>query len=399
MKIIKLISENVKKIKAVEIVPDGNVVKITGRNEQGKTSVLDSILYALAGQRGIPEKVLREGQETGRIEIDLGEYKIERTFSAKGSYLQVTTEAGALFPSPQALLDKMTESLAFDPLAFAGVSTKEQVEQVKKLTGLDFDELENRKQALFEERTDIGRTGKIYKGLVEGCNQKEKIEPIDVVALVEKINYLSAQDAEIIKLDLCLEKQLTTIVELGARLDKEKMELKRLTSEKAKTIKNCDPERLELLNGQFAQAEETNTKAAEYVKYLDSKRKLNEVVKEYKKCTEEIEKLDTKKTQLIASTKMPIEGLSIDAGKVMYKGFEFSELSSAEKLRVSMAMAMAMNPDLKVILAKDASLLDESNMKQIEEMAKEKDYQVWLEIVDSTGKIGFYIEEGEIQNV
>ncbi len=43
MKIIKLQSENIKKLKAIEIKPDSNLIQITGANAQGKTSVLDSI--------------------------------------------------------------------------------------------------------------------------------------------------------------------------------------------------------------------------------------------------------------------------------------------------------------------------------------------------------------------
>ena len=47
MKIVKLTAENFKRLEAVEITPDGNTVLISGRNGQGKSSVLDSILAAL----------------------------------------------------------------------------------------------------------------------------------------------------------------------------------------------------------------------------------------------------------------------------------------------------------------------------------------------------------------
>lgn len=40
LKIVRLASENIKRLKAVEIVPNGHTVTITGKNDQGKTSVL-----------------------------------------------------------------------------------------------------------------------------------------------------------------------------------------------------------------------------------------------------------------------------------------------------------------------------------------------------------------------
>ena len=43
MKIVQLTAENVKRLTAVSIAPDGNLVQITGRNGQGKASVLDAI--------------------------------------------------------------------------------------------------------------------------------------------------------------------------------------------------------------------------------------------------------------------------------------------------------------------------------------------------------------------
>ena len=64
-----------------------------------------------------------------------------------------------------------------------------------------------------------------------------------------------------------------------------------------------------------------------------------------------------------------------------------------------MSIAMALNYKLKVILVKEASLLDEDNIKVIKEMAKGKGYQVWLEYVDSTGEMGFYFVDGEIESV
>jgi hypothetical protein len=95
---------------------------------------------------------------------------------------------------------------------------------------------------------------------------------------------------------------------------------------------------------------------------------------------------------------MPIKGLSINDDGVIYNSIPFNQISSAEQLKVSLSIAMSMNPTLRVIRIMDGSLLDDDNLKLISEMAKDNDYQIWIEKVDSSGKVGFYIEDGSIKN-
>jgi hypothetical protein len=84
---------------------------------------------------------------------------------------------------------------------------------------------------------------------------------------------------------------------------------------------------------------------------------------------------------------------------VLYQGIPFIQGSAAEQLRVSMAIAMASNPKLKVILIRDGSLLDADNLKVIEEMARDKDFQVWIEAVRENGEIGIFIEDGMVKSI
>ena len=83
----------------------------------------------------------------------------------------------------------------------------------------------------------------------------------------------------------------------------------------------------------------------------------------------------------------------------MYKGNQFDRLSTGQQIRVSTAIGMALNPELKVIFIREGSSLDHENLKEIVAQAKDKDYQLWIEKVDESGQVGFFIESGEIKAV
>lgn len=156
MKIVKLTAENVKKLRAVEITPAGEIVNITGRNGQGKTSVLDSIWWALAGTSHIQAKPIRKGETKARIRLDLGELIVERRFSDAGSTLFVENAEGARYSSPQKMLDALLGELSFDPLAFARMDGKKQFDELRRVVKLEVDlgKLDGLNRADYERRPD-----------------------------------------------------------------------------------------------------------------------------------------------------------------------------------------------------------------------------------------------------
>jgi hypothetical protein len=91
-----------------------------------------------------------------------------------------------------------------------------------------------------------------------------------------------------------------------------------------------------------------------------------------------------------------VPGLGFEEDAVTYNGLPFAQASDAEQIKVSIAMGMAGNPKLRVMRIKDGSLLDDDSMKVVEEMAVTNDFQVFVEVVDTSGKVGVYLVDGEI---
>ena len=148
MKIIRFKAEHVKKVHVVEITPTGHVVEITGKNGQGKTSVLDAIWWALAGVRSHQPVPINRDHTKAQIKLDLGDLVVEREFKilppAPGlqdnrltTRITVTNPEGTSLKSPQTILDKLLGSLSFDPLKFAREDEAEQYRIIQEVCGID----------------------------------------------------------------------------------------------------------------------------------------------------------------------------------------------------------------------------------------------------------------------
>ena len=58
---------------------------------------------------------------------------------------------------------------------------------------------------------------------------------------------------------------------------------------------------------------------------------------------------------------------------------------------------MALNPELRVLRIEEGSVLDSDNLAELEDIAEENDYHIWLERVSENGDVSVIIEDGEIK--
>ncbi len=443
-RITRFEANNVKRIKAVSITPDGNLVILGGDNDQGKSSILDSICMALGGKNFVPEVPIRTGQSKAQIVIETEELIVTRKFSvAGGTSLVVTTRDGMQISSPQALLDKMIGGkLSFDPLAFSAMTEKEPIkalELLRKLVGLDFTALDARRKTVYDNRTlknreldtlnaQLPATLPDFTGVPDAeIDVSELVEQArtanetnlknvsarqrltiaanaDVLAAENKLSASAYQVKSLKERIAELEEELAVKREhLGVRLTERDEAEKQVSaakdraaiaSQEVEKIVDVDTNAISL---QIQTADATNAK----VRAKKSLAKLREDIRTCslasEKMTTEIESIDAEKAKLLADTKFPIPEISFGDTGVLLNGLPFAQGSTAVKIRASMAIGLAMNPELRVILIKDGSMLDENSLKIVAEMAAEANAQVWMERVSKGKECQYIITDGCVE--
>ena len=149
------------------------------------------------------------------------------------------------------------------------------------------------------------------------------------------------------------------------------------------------------LKQQIAEAQAINTRVEQQRDRARRAMELLEKKRVASMLTDEIEMIDAEKQRLVEAAGLPVPGLGFTEDGVTFKGFPFDQASGAEQLRVSVAIAMAANPTLRVLRIKDGSLLDPSSLEIVADMLREHDYQLWIERVDVSGKVGIVMQDGE----
>jgi DNA repair exonuclease SbcCD ATPase subunit len=424
MKIISFKAENIKKLKVVEITPKGNIVRITGKNEAGKSSVLDAIEMALVGKKAAGRGVLRKTTEKGRVKLDLGDFTIVRSFTDGNNYLKVETKDGFERKSPQKFLDDIVGAVSFDPMTFINADPKKQRQLLLDFSGIELGKMDDERKTLYDSRTIESRYLKDAEARLRGLtrNDDAPAKPIVVSELVKDLEKIKKYNSRKIDLENDLARLEDERNDMAGEMGELERRIKRLREElteaeneavskietaknikksveKAKTaVENFKAKPEKPIRDQITNAEAINEMVRDNERHIEVEKEVSTHKGKVDKLTRDINAIDAKKTETVENSKLPIKGLSFSEDAVLYKGVELEQIAKSEKIRVGLAISMALNPKLKVLRITDGSLLDSKSWKDVEALVKKNDYQVWVEQVDESGKVGFYLEDGSLKD-
>ena len=409
MKINTLEFENVKRIKAIKIEPtkDGLTV-IGGRNGQGKTSVLDSIAWALGGDRYRPSEPQRQGSVLPpnlKITMDNG-LVVER--SGKNSTLRVTDPTGR--KGSQQLINEFVAQLALDLPKFMTASNKDKADTLLRIIGVgdqlakferDETELYNRRHAIGQIADQKMKYAKEMTGYPDVPDQL-----ISASELIKRQQGIMAHNAENKrKRDRAAEIQCRYDV-VNRKINDLQGELQRLMTEQQSLmndlrIANMEAEHLEdLSTAQLEQDIENVEKINIKVRANLEKEKAEEDAKAYRaqydELTNEIESVRQKKTDLLNSAQLPLPGLSVQDGELTYNGFKWDNMSGADQLKVSTAIVRKLNPQCGFVLLDKLEQMDVDTLNEFGKWLENEGLQAIATRVSTGDECSVIIEDGYI---
>lgn len=414
MKIIGLKVENIKKVKAVEIHPTEPVVKLSGDNGAGKSSILDSIAYAIGGKRLIPDDPIRKGEDKAEITVELDDLTVTRRFTRKdGSYttaLKVMAKDGAAYGNGQAVLDALIGKLSFDPFEFSQMDEKAQADLLKGMVdlGIDLVKWDTDYKALYQERTIAGREADRLKAAAQSMPKHEGVPAVETPASAIATEYqeaVKAHDAEqkrteniegFVTIKNRIMAEIEQIENSLAKKNQELLtadgELKRLRDIPAPTLPD-----LAEIKSRMDSIEGVNAKVRANADKDRASKAAKEAIDKHAALDKSVAEKVAEKAAAIQNAKYPVDGLTFEGDALTYNGIPLCQASSGEQIIISARIGMALNPNLKVLLIRNASLIGTKNFELLSKLAQDNGYQMWCEYVDTTGEIGIYIEDGEIK--
>lgn len=433
MRIIGLSVENFKRIQAVNIKPGEGLNVVGGKNGNGKTSLLDAIEVALGGKRSAPPKPVRNGQKSSRIVLKtdgdesrhLPPLIVIRTFFEDGkSQLEIRTADGYKAPSPQSILDDLYSQVAFDPLAFTRLKPKEQADSLRALVGLDFSALDAEYKQVYDERTRVNKQGVEMAAKFKGFPfhedvPEQEVSVSDLMAELKRRQEINNENNNerkalgeresknadmwtgVIEADekvAELERQLETAKQRAASLRKQAVEDNELLANSRKAVASLLDADTSDIENQIAASESTNSKIRSNRQRAELEASLAAKREESSRLSARLKEIDAIKAQQMSEAKWPVDGLGFDSDGIALNGLPFEQASSAEKLRVSVAMGVAMNPTLRLMLIRDGSLLDDEHLELVRQMAEEFDTQVFLERVSEGDECAVIISDGMVKD-
>lgn len=403
VKINELLIENVKRVKAVQFEPSADGLTIIGgRNGQGKTSVLDAIAWALGGNNYKPSVPERDGALVPpnlHIELSNG-LIVER--KGKNSTLKVTDPNGN--KSGQQLLNEFVSTLALDLPKFINGSDKDKADSLLKILGIGdvLSQLDTKENQLYAQRTEVGRIADRKKKAADEMPMYPNVpkEPVSATELIKEQQEILARNGEnerkrqdAARYERILANAQIAFDEAKAALQKAEQDC--LTARKS--AEDLHDESTAELEKNLAEIEALNIKIRANSTKEAAEVEANNLQQEYDGLTEQIESVREERNKLLDSAELPLPGLSVKDGKLIYNNMPWDGMSGSDQLKVATAIVRKLNPQCGFVLMDKLEQMDLETLQEFGAWLKQEGLQVIATRVSTGDECSIIIEDGMVK--
>lgn len=403
VKINELLIENVKRVKAVQFEPSADGLTIIGgRNGQGKTSVLDAIAWALGGNNYKPSVPERDGALVPpnlHIELSNG-LIVER--KGKNSTLKVTDPNGN--KSGQQLLNEFVSTLALDLPKFVNGSDKDKADSLLKILGIGdvLAQLDTKENQLYAQRTEVGRIADRKKKAADEMPMYPNVpkEPVSATELIKQQQEILARNGENEQKRQNAARYERMLAEAQIAFDEAKAALQKAEQDcltARKSAEDLHDESTAELEKNLAEIEALNIKIRANSTKEAAEVEANNLQQEYDGLTEQIESVREERSKLLDSAELPLPGLSVKDGKLIYNGLPWDGMSGSDQLKVATAIVRKLNPQCGFVLMDKLEQMDLETLQEFGAWLKQEGLQVIATRVSTGDECSIIIEDGMVK--
>lgn len=411
VKIAALEAENVKRIKAVALTPSPTGLTIVGgNNNQGKTSVLDALAWALGGEKFRPTAAVRDGAlAPPHLKVILSNgVVVER--KGKNSSLTVTDPTGQR--SGQQLLNAFVEPLALDLPRFMQASDKDKADTLLNITGVGdaLTGLDREIKALYDRRTVIGQIGAQKRHAAEELTEYPDApsEPVSAIELIQQQQEILLHNADNQRKRMKLAQLEEQEKQLGRRVQELSQELEmvehQLTAvqqdvqDATKTVAQLQDESTAELEQSIRNVEEINRQVSANLAKSKAQDEAERYAQEYTALTEQIKAKRTARMDLLNGADLPLTGLGVEDGSLTYNGKHWQDMSGSDQLRVATAIVHRLNPDCGFVLLDKLEQMDLATLAEFGSWLQTEGLQAIATRVSTGGECQIIIEDGRVKD-
>lgn len=406
LRVVQLRISGFKGITVADITPpETGVVVVSGKNGAGKSSLLDAIAVALGGgpeNRKIA-KPISQGRNRSQVVVDLGDIVVTREWQGESSWLTVTNPDGTERRSPQTLLNSLLGKLSFDPTEFLNKEPSRQRDMLLQATGLGqiVNDIDQRRKNVRDERLLNNRRLRTLQAELDSQVAPDPETPIDEVTVSELVADIRATEntnQQILAARRRLEQLEASIAETKQRIAdmQESLAVQEFEYSETEPVAQQSTTDISALERSVADINDTNARIRAARRYRETQQALQETKGLVEQCDQQLNALDSEKERALAEADLPVPGLAVDDDGILYNGVPFKDANTASRLRTATAIAMALNPTIRIIRVSDGSLLDKENLAALDELAADRGYQVWVERIADDDGSGIVIREGTV---
>lgn len=407
VKISALELENIKRIKAVQLtLTESGLNLIGGNNRQGKSSVLDAICWGLGGDRYKPSQPQREGSEIPphlRITLSNG-LIVER--SGKNSALKVIDPNGR--KGGQQLLNEFVEQFALDLPAFMAMTDKKKADVLLRIIGIgeQLYTMEQNEQQLYNRRTEIGRIADQKKKYAQEMPLYTDVpkEPVSAAELIAEQQEILARNGQRQQWQRDMQSIDIAIQNVTAEIARTEQTLADLRAQLAAWQEKADaakksPEELAMestaeLEEQLRAVETVNAKVRANCDREKAELDADDFRRQYDALSEELDAARTARRKLLDGAQMPLDGLSVENGALIYNGQAWDNMSGADQMIVAASIVRKINPNCGFVLLDKLEQMDLQTLTAFGKWLEAEGLQAIATRVSTGGECSVLIEDG-----